>query len=187
MIIGLGNPGPQYADTRHNLGFCCVERLAVRYSAAWHARTRDLHSLVALIDPQNATRVVLVKPGTFMNRSGAAVRAVVKCLGIAPGQCLVVYDDMDLPLGALRVRERGSPGTHNGMRSVVASLGTAGVPRLRIGISQAAPGKATAHVLSTFAPEDATLFDNLVDRAADAALLWATQGAATAMNRYNKL
>jgi PTH1 family peptidyl-tRNA hydrolase len=131
--------------------------------------------------------VVLVKPHTFVNRSGTAVRAIVDALGIPPGQCLVVYDDMDLPFGTLRLRERGSPGTHNGMRSVVASLETDAVPRLRIGISQAAPGEATAHVLSEFPPDERQAVEDLVARAADAALAWAINGAAVAMNRYNKM
>ena len=121
-----------------------------------------------------------------MNRSGTAVRALLERLGIEPGQCLVVYDDMDLPFGALRLRERGSPGTHNGIRSVVATLNTDAVPRLRIGISQASPGEATSHVLSEFAPDERQAVEDLVTRAADAALAWAINGAAVAMNRYNK-
>ncbi len=189
LIVGLGNPGPEYADTRHNLGFRCVERLAVRYGAAWHDRTRDLHSLVAVfrLQGEEEISVVLAQPHTFMNRSGAAGRALVDCLGIVPAQCLVVYDDMDLLFGALRLRERGSPGTHNGMRSVVASLGTPEVPRLRIGISQASPGQAISHVLADFAPNERAAVDELVERAADAALAWAVDGAAVAMNRYNKM
>jgi PTH1 family peptidyl-tRNA hydrolase len=187
VIVGLGNPGPEYADTRHNLGFRSVEQLAQRYGVGWHDRTGDLLSLVAVITPEGGVTVVLVKPQTFMNRSGTAVQAVRDRVGIPPAQCLVVYDDMDLPFGALRLRERGSPGTHNGMRSVVASLGTEAVPRLRIGISQASPGEATSHVLSEFAPEERQAVDDLVERAADAALAWAINGAAVAMNRYNKM
>jgi len=110
-----------------------------------------------------------------MNRSGTAVRAMLDSFGIEPAKCLVVYDDMDLPFGALRLRERGSPGTHNGMRSVVATLNTDAVPRLRIGISQAAPGEATSHVLSEFAPDERQAVEDLVARAADAALAWAIQ------------
>ncbi|MDQ6675466.1 MAG: aminoacyl-tRNA hydrolase [Chloroflexota bacterium] len=186
LIVGLGNPGPEYADTRHNLGFRCVERLAQRYGAAWQDRTDDLHSLVARVHPEADRPLVLAKPHTFMNRSGDAVGALLEQLGIARGQCLVVYDDMDLRLGALRLRERGSPGTHNGMRSVVASLATDAVPRLRIGISQASSGEAISHVLSGFALEERQAVEDLVERAADAALAWAINGAAVAMNRYNK-
>lgn len=186
LVVGLGNPGPEYAETRHNVGFRCVERLAQLSAAAWHDR-RDFHCLVALISPEDDTHLVLARPQTFMNRSGTAVRAVLDTLGLAPGQCLIVYDDMDLPFGALRLRERGSPGTHNGMRSVVGSVGTDAVPRLRIGISQAAPGEATSHVLSEFAPQERKAVDELVARAADAALAWAINGAGVAMNRYNKM
>jgi PTH1 family peptidyl-tRNA hydrolase len=185
LIVGLGNPGPEYAHTRHNLGFRCVERLSTRFGAGWHDRRGDLESLVAVITPDTDTTVVLARPQTFMNRSGTAVRALLERLGIEPGQCLVVYDEMDLPFGALRLRERGSPGTHNGMRSVVATLGSDAIPRLRIGISQASPGEATSHVLSEFAPEEHQALDELVARGAEAALAWAINGAAVAMNRYN--
>jgi peptidyl-tRNA hydrolase, PTH1 family len=185
LIIGLGNPGPEYADTRHNLGFRCVEEIARRYAARWSDRRDDLDSLIAVARTDEVT-LVLAKPQTFMNRSGSAIRALIDKLGIEPARCLVVYDDMDLPFGAVRLRERGSPGTHNGMRSVVSSLQTDAIPRLRIGISQASPGEATSHVLSEFGPGERAAVDELVKRAADAAIAWAIQGAAVAMNRYNK-
>jgi PTH1 family peptidyl-tRNA hydrolase len=190
VIVGLGNPGPEFADTRHNLGFRCVDELARRYGAAWQDKTSAWNSLVAVIHPRDddaGFTVVLAKPQTYMNRSGAAVKALLDFLGLERNQCLIVYDDMDLPFGALRMRERGSPGTHNGMRSVVSSLGSDDVPRLRIGISQASPGDATSHVLSEFTPEERAAVDDLVARAADAALDWAILGAAVAMNRYNSL
>jgi PTH1 family peptidyl-tRNA hydrolase len=186
LIVGLGNPGPEYADTRHNLGFRCVEEIARRYAARWTDRRDDLGSFVAVANTEEDVILVLAKPQTFMNRSGSAVRALIDKLGIEPSMCLIVYDDMDLPFGALRLRERGSPGTHNGMRSVVSSLQTDAIPRLRIGISQASPGEATSHVLSEFGPEQRGAVDELVKRAADAATAWAIQGAAVAMNRYNK-
>jgi peptidyl-tRNA hydrolase, PTH1 family len=186
VVVGLGNPGPEYADTRHNLGFLCVEALARQYSAVWHDRKSDLACLLAVIRPTDGIAVVLVKPLTFMNRSGTAVRAVLDRLGVPPDRCLIVYDDMDLPFGNLRLRERGSPGTHTGMRSVVASQETSAVPRLRIGISQASPGDAISHVLSEFAPSERDAIQDLVARAAAAALDWALHGATVAMNRYNK-
>jgi peptidyl-tRNA hydrolase, PTH1 family len=186
LIVGLGNPGPEYAETRHNLGFRCVEALARQHSAVWHDRKSDLDCLLTVVRPTPDVAVVLVKPLTFMNRSGTAVRSLVDHIELDAGQCLVVYDDMDLPFGTLRLRERGSPGTHNGIRSVVAALGTPGVPRLRIGISQASPGEAISHVLSEFSPEERDAVDDLVARAAEAALDWALHGAAVAMNRYNK-
>jgi PTH1 family peptidyl-tRNA hydrolase len=186
LIVGLGNPGPEYADTRHNVGFRCVEELARRHAASWQDRTSALSSLAAVIHPNPELSVVLAKPQTFMNRSGKAVKDLVEFLKLDTAQCLVTYDEMDLPFGTLRLRERGSPGTHNGMRSVVRTLGTENVPRLRIGISQASPGEATSHVLSEFAPDERDEVDELIARAADAALAWALDGAAVAMNRYNK-
>jgi PTH1 family peptidyl-tRNA hydrolase len=185
VIVGLGNPGPEYADTRHNLGFRCVEEIARRYAARWSDHKHDLDSEIARTSTHDVT-LVLAKPQTFMNRSGSALRSLIDKLGIEPAQCLVVYDDMDLRFGAVRVRERGSPGTHNGMRSVVSSLQTDAIPRLRIGISQASPGEATSHVLSEFGPDERAAVDELVKRTADAAIAWAIHGAAVAMNRYNK-
>ncbi|HEY3063855.1 MAG TPA: aminoacyl-tRNA hydrolase [Chloroflexota bacterium] len=182
VIVGLGNPGPEYADTRHNLGFRCADILAERCTARWQ---RDSQSLIAVGHADDLT-VLLVKPQTYMNRSGGAVHALVQRLGLDKQKLLVVYDDMDLPFGALRLRERGSPGTHNGMRSVVSTLGE-DVPRLRVGIGQAAPGAAIDHVLSGFSDEEEEAVDQLVRRAADAAYAWATENAAVAMNRYNKI
>ena len=188
LIVGLGNPGPEYADTRHNLGFRCVEEIARRYGADWQDKTNSWNSLIAVIHP-NADdpkiTVVLAKPQTYMNRSGGAVKALLEFLGLEQNKCLIVYDDMDLPFGTLRLRQRGSAGTHNGMRSIVSSLQSDEVPRLRIGISQASPGEATSHVLSEFAPDERAAVDELVARASDAAMAWAIEGPEMAMNRYN--
>ncbi|HEX8966445.1 MAG TPA: aminoacyl-tRNA hydrolase [Chloroflexota bacterium] len=186
MIVGLGNPGPEFADTRHNVGYRCVDSLARRYAAAWQDRTASLSSLAAVVRPSADRPLILAKPHTFMNRSGRAVRDLAAFLHLDSDQILVVYDDMDLPPGTLRLRERGSPGTHNGMRSVVAEMGSEAIPRLRIGIGQASPGDASGHVLSEFAPSERDRVDELIERAADAALAWAMNGAAVAMNRYNK-
>ncbi|MDQ3810704.1 MAG: aminoacyl-tRNA hydrolase [Chloroflexota bacterium] len=186
LIVGLGNPGPEYRQTRHNVGFRCVEELASRCHTEWVDDVRHTRSLVARAVAGDV-RLVLAEPQTFMNRSGEAVRALVEQSRIALHHVLVVYDDMDLPFGVLRLRERGSAGTHNGMRSIVAALGTEQVPRLRVGIGQAAPGQATDHVLSRFAPEQQDQVEDLVKRAADAAQAWAIENAAAAMNRYNKL
>jgi PTH1 family peptidyl-tRNA hydrolase len=182
LIVGLGNPGRDYEETRHNAGFWFCSKLAAQLGVALRSETR-FHGITGHAQSKN---IWLLLPQTFMNRSGTAVRALLERLGIEPAQCLVVYDDMDLPFGALRLRERGSPGTHNGMRSIVATLGTEAVLRLRIGISQASPGEATSHVLSEFAPDERQAVEDLVARAADAALAWAINGAAVAMNRYNK-
>lgn len=190
LVVGLGNPGPEFVDTRHNLGFRCVDDLARRASAAWQDKSNSWNSLIAVTHPRNddpGLTVVLAKPQTFMNKSGSAVRALVDFLGLEHEQCMIVYDDMDLPFGTLRLRQRGSPGTHNGMRSVIANLGSEDIPRLRIGIGQASPGEATSHVLSEFTDDERQAVDELVSRAAEATLAWAIEGPAIAMNRYNSV
>lgn len=184
MVVGLGNPGLEYAATRHNVGFWCVDRIAARESIEWRGDARRTNSDLAVVNMDDV-RVVLVRPRTYMNRSGDAVARLLERLPIAPAQCLMVYDDMDLPLGTLRLRERGSPGTHNGMRSVVAALGTEQVPRLRIGIGQAGKSVARDYVLGQFAEDERTTAEETVGRAAEAVRTWATMGASAAMNRYN--
>ena len=183
LIVGLGNPGREYELTPHNLGFLAVDRIAAGLEV--DVKNRQCRALTARAVLGDAP-VLLAKPQTYMNRSGAAVKALLDFLGLERDKCLIVYDDMDLPFGALRLRERGSPGTHNGMRSVVSSLQADAIPRLRIGISQASPGAATSHVLSEFGLDERAAVDELVKRAADAAIAWAIHGAAVAMNRYNK-
>jgi PTH1 family peptidyl-tRNA hydrolase len=152
--------------------------------ATWN-HAREAHSQVAIGQDSELT-LVLVKPQTYMNRSGAAVRLLLEQLEVQRAQCLVIYDDMDLPFGALRLRERGSAGTHNGMRSVVEALGSEDIPRLRIGISQAHTSTAIEHVLGGFSAAEQAQVDQVVRRAADAAQAWAKLGASAAMNRYNR-
>jgi PTH1 family peptidyl-tRNA hydrolase len=185
LIVGLGNPGADYADTRHNVGFRCVDLLAEQVSAAWEDARPHADAFVAAGSLDDDVVLLLAKPRTFMNLSGHAVRDLVEATGLALDQVLIVYDDMDLPLGALRLRERGSPGTHNGMRSVVAELDSVGVPRLRIGISQAGARDARDYVLGGFAPSEASLAESAIAAAAEACQVWATQGATAAMNAYN--
>jgi PTH1 family peptidyl-tRNA hydrolase len=184
LVVGLGNPGESYADTRHNLGFRCVDELARAAGANWEDAGDRAESLVT-VAPLDTRHLVLAKPRTYMNASGEAVRDLLDELEIELAQVLVVYDDMDLPLGTLRVREQGSPGTHNGMRSVVAELDTDQVPRLRIGIGQAAGADARDHVLSEFSADESRLADAALVEAEEAVRVWATVGAAAAMNRFN--
>jgi PTH1 family peptidyl-tRNA hydrolase len=186
LVVGLGNPGEKYAETRHNVGFVCLDLLAERYTSPWRDCREALDSLIAVARADEQHTLVFAKPQTFMNRSGGAVAGILERLGLPAARALVVYDDMDLPLGSLRLRERGSPGTHNGMRSVVASLNSDRVARLRIGIGQSRPGQATDHVLGEFGPDERDAVQQQVARAADAALAWAIDGAPAAMNRYNK-
>jgi len=185
LVVGLGNPGTTYADTRHNLGFRCVDLLAQEMGASWEDARPRADAFVAVGRLENEVVLLLAKPRTFMNLSGQAVRDLVSATALALDQVLVVYDDMDLPLGALRLRERGSPGTHNGMRSVVGELDSVAVPRLRIGIGQAGATDARDYVLGGFSPAEAATADATIAEAAAACRVWATRGAAAAMNAYN--
>ncbi len=186
LIVGLGNPGAQYTRTRHNLGFEAVETLATRHGLAFRAKRANSEIAEGTLAGQ---RVALVKPQTFMNLSGQAVSALRSWYKIDPQhELLVVYDDLDLPFGKLRFRERGSAGTHNGMRSIIGQLGSGEFPRLRVGIDRP-PGKmdAAAYVLSRYSPEQAAQLPDLLATVADALELLLREGIATAMNRYHAL
>lgn len=184
LIVGLGNPGAQYTQTRHNFGFAAVETLAERHGLAFHTKRANSHIAEGTIGGQ---RVALVKPQTFMNLSGQAVSNLRSWYKIDPArELLVVYDDLDLPFGKLRFRERGSPGTHNGMRSIVGQLGGGDFPRLRLGIDPP-PGKmdVAAYVLARFAPEQQAALPTLLPTVADALDVVIREGLSAAMNRYN--
>ncbi len=186
FIVGLGNPGERYARTRHNVGFRSVETLAERHSLTFRQQRANSQLAEGIIHGQ---RVVLVKPQTYMNLSGQAVSALRNWYKIDPAhELLVIYDDLDLPFARIRIRERGSAGTHNGMRSIVAQLGTTEFPRLRVGIGQP-PGKMDAadYVLSRFTPEEEAVLPDVLARVADAVDVILREGLITAMNRYNPL
>ncbi len=186
VVVGLGNPGAAYAETRHNVGFQSLDLLARRLGVPWADDRGRTQSLVAAASVDDVP-LLLVKPQTFMNESGQAIVGLLDALDVQPSQILVVYDDMDLPLGSLRMRERGSPGTHNGMRSVVRMAGTNDIPRLRIGISQAGGNRdARDYVLSEFSDDERAAADEALARAADAALTWVREGAHAAMNAFNR-
>jgi PTH1 family peptidyl-tRNA hydrolase len=185
LVVGLGNPGADYADTRHNVGFRCLDLLAEEMGASWADARPRADADVAVGSLEDEVVLLLAKPRTFMNLSGHAVRDLVAASALPLDQVLVVYDDMDLPLGALRLRERGSPGTHNGMRSVVGELDSVAIPRLRIGIGQAGAADARDYVLAGFLPAEASLADAAIAEAAAACRVWATQGGAAAMNAFN--
>jgi PTH1 family peptidyl-tRNA hydrolase len=178
LLVGLGNPGREYAETRHNVGFALVDRLASRDRADWR-HERRWQAEVAKAGP-----VFLLKPLTYMNLSGQSVRAVADFYKIEPAQVLIVLDDFALPLGKLRFRTHGSSGGHNGLQSVIEHLGTPAVPRLRIGI-----GTATAstvdHVLGRFALDERALLAQSLDRAVEAIDCAQTRGLEAAMNTYN--
>ena len=184
LIVGLGNPGEEYAKTRHNTGFQVVTLLANRHGLTFggkRAKSRVAEGQIA------GQRVVLAKPFTYMNLIGQAVVGLCQWYKVAPAQeLLVVYDDLDLPFGVLRLRERGSAGTHNGMKSVVGQLGSQLFPRLRIGIGQGPPGRDAAHyVLGRFTREEEARLPEICDRAADAIEVILREGLTAAMNRYN--
>lgn len=185
MIVGLGNPGPRYERNRHNVGFQCVDLLAEKHGLRFD-RQRD-HAQLALgrIEDQ---RVILVKPMTFMNVVGPAVVAVARFYKIAPEDMLVVYDDLDLPLGRIRLRPRGGSGGHNGMKSIIQHLGTKEFPRLRIGIGRP-PGRMDPadYVLQDFSPEQEEIMVQVRDRAVQAIEYWLEHDITQAMNVFNSM
>lgn len=182
IVVGLGNPGREYAATRHNVGFMVVGCIARRVGAAEPKRRFRSELAEGAIDGE---KLILVAPQTYMNLSGHAVREVVHWYRVPLDDVLVVLDDLDLPFGTLRLRGRGSAGGHRGLESIIEQLGTDAVPRLRIGIGRG-HGEAISHVLARFNEEEARHLPEVIDRAADAALLWAREGLTAAMNVVNR-
>jgi PTH1 family peptidyl-tRNA hydrolase len=183
LVAGLGNPGPVYVRTRHNVGFAVVERLAAGGSAAFAPGAYE--SQVALVT-WSSVSVLLLKPETFMNRSGAAVAAWLTRLGLPPARLVVVHDDLDLPVGWLRIVAAAGAGGHRGVGSIQETLGTADFPRVRIGIGRPEAGEdAVDRVLADFAPEEAAALTDAVARAVDAVRSLILEGPAPAMNRFN--
>ena len=184
LIVGLGNPGKEYAQTRHNLGFMLVDKLAAE--AGISVKPRDCQSWAGsgLIENQY---IKLVKPQTFMNRSGEAVECMVaKLAGDARYHLLVISDDLALPFGAIRLRQRGSAGGHNGLKSIIASLGTNEFTRLRIGIQPEHPiSDSKKFVLSEFSREEKRALDEILERSARAVRSVISDGIAKAMSLFN--
>ena len=180
-VIGLGNPGAEYAATRHNVGFKVIDELAGRLAAGqWRLRYRSQVAATAGPPP-----ILLVKPRTFMNLSGLAVTALCAGEGVEPERCLLVVDDVELPLGQLRLRARGGSGTHNGLRSVVDSVGEE-FPRLRLGICGEEPWEdLAAYVLSPFSEDEAAGAGTMVRRAADCVEAVLTEGMERAASVFN--
>lgn len=186
LILGLGNPGDEYRATRHNLGFRVVEELARRWRAPL-----DRMECNARVAPAaaGALDVLLVQPQTYMNRSGFAARCLVELHGVAPDAVLVVYDEVNLPFGRLRLRRSGSPAGHRGIESILENLRTDQVPRLRLGIAaDGGPVAAEAlvgFVLSPFSAAEEEALAPVVERAADACETWVREGIDAAMGRFN--
>lgn len=184
LIVGLGNPGRRYAGTRHNVGFAVVEALAGRYRADWETAPRGIEALIAR---QRADGIVLAKPLTFMNASGPAVVGLLQFFKIALPEAFVVVDDINLELGRLRARASGSAGGHNGLKSVIAALGTMEFARLRVGVGRGDARRDLAdHVLATFDAAERPAVAEAIDRSADAAQLFVSEGIAPVMNRFNR-
>jgi peptidyl-tRNA hydrolase, PTH1 family len=182
IVVGLGNPGKQYAETRHNVGWMVLDRIAERAGRAGRGKERDASSVVQL--RYRGLDLVLVKPLTYMNASGTAVRKVLARERAPLEDLLVVVDDFALPLGRLRLREQGSAGGHNGLRSIIGDLGSQRFARLRVGIGEPSR-QAVDHVLSRFATDERATVERVVDAAADAVEDWARDGVGLAANRWN--
>ena len=185
LIIGLGNPGEQYARTRHNAGFEVMSRLEAYYGV--HLRKKLLLQGQTAEVADGERKIILGEPLTFMNRSGEFVRRLLNRFPVPRERMLVIYDDIDLPPGRIRMRRNGGPGTHNGMRSIADSLGDTNFPRLRVGIGdRPAGGDLAAWVLGHCAPEERETMAAAFDRAAECARLWAEEGTEKAMQRGNQ-
>jgi peptidyl-tRNA hydrolase, PTH1 family len=186
LIVGLGNPGAEYAGTRHNAGFLLAERLAERWCADW-SLARKFRARLARVK-RSEGRVLLCQPQTFMNASGESVRAMADYHGVLQpfSGLLVVVDDADLPLGEIRLRPRGSSGGHHGLESVEQHLGTCDFPRLRIGIGRRAGAREIAdYVLSRFSSTEMMLADKVLDWACDQVECWLDFDIQKAMNEFN--
>ncbi|MGA9350391.1 MAG: aminoacyl-tRNA hydrolase [Anaerolineae bacterium] len=182
LIVGLGNPGRKYAGNRHNAGFQCLDRLAEAWGLSFSKRKHK--ALLAQGEIASLT-TILAKPQTFMNLSGEAVERLARFYKLPPEGFLVIYDDLDLPLGKIRLRPEGGSGGHRGMNSIIEHLGTGGFPRLRVGIGRPTRGDPVNYVLSDFAPDERMAIEEAYERAVSAVELWLAEGIEAAMNRYN--
>lgn len=185
LIVGLGNPGARYANTRHNVGWMVLDAFAKK-----HGTVIDKSGFHGIYGEMRwgmpPEKVVLLKPLTFMNLSGRAVVPAAHFYKVAPADILVIYDELDLAPGKLRMREKGSAGGHNGMKSLIQELGTQEFPRLRIGIGRPAPGwEVPDWVLAPFSPDDAATIAATMDKAVEALEAFLTEGTVKAMSKFN--
>jgi peptidyl-tRNA hydrolase, PTH1 family len=184
LLAGLGNPGPQYRDTRHNAGFLVIDALAARWRV--EGQWREQQQALTIKTVFAGTPVLLAKPMTFMNLSGQAVAGLAGFFKIDPADVLVIVDETALPIGRLRARPEGSAGGHNGLKSVTQHLGTQAFPRLRIGVGRGDARRELAdHVLGRFEPDERAIVEAAVLRAAEAVELFVTDGIARVMNAFN--
>ncbi len=185
LIIGLGNPEAKYDKTRHNIGFEALDALAQAWQLSF-TENRRFQGLFTEGMARGNKKVYLLKPLTYMNRSGQSVRAVSNWYKLTPTSILVIYDDMDLPVGRIRMRLGGSAGGHNGMKSIISHLGSQDFPRLRIGIGKSHPSKETiSHVLGKFAPDEKEVMENVLPLVVGALEISLKEGVEKAMSLYN--
>jgi PTH1 family peptidyl-tRNA hydrolase len=181
LVVGLGNPGAEYNRTRHNVGFEVVDFLASEWGLTWQ-HSKSWHALWA-----KGEKAILVKPASYMNRSGEPLTAVASFYKIEPAEILVILDDFALELGRLRLRPEGSAGGHNGLESILMHLGTEVIPRLRVGIGAAPGGGAVDYVLGRFFTEEVPVVEKTIERAAAAVKCAIDKGVLSAMNLFNKI
>lgn len=183
MIVGLGNPGKKYENTKHNVGFMVVDQLAKEHGAVFKKNTFEAEVADYFV---NGEKILLVKPLTFMNESGRAVGPLMTYFGVYLEELVVVVDDLDMELGKLRLRQKGSAGGHNGLKSIISHIGTQDFNRIKIGIGRPNGKTVVNHVLSTFAKEDTAIITNSVARAAEAADDFVSgKDFLQTMNRFN--
>ncbi len=183
LIVGLGNPGGQYSETRHNVGFLLLDCLAEDLNLDFRPKFQGLVTEIKV----NEEKVFLLKPQTFMNLSGRSVREIAQFFKIAPEDILVVYDDMDLPTGRLRLRSSGSAGGHNGIKSIIGEMGTESFWRLKVGIGRPPAGWDSArYVLAPFTKEEIPVLEETLEKGMKAVFLWAKGEREKAMNLYNR-
>jgi peptidyl-tRNA hydrolase, PTH1 family len=182
LLVGLGNPGSKYEGTRHNIGFMVAERVAQCNGVP--LKKKGYQGLYG-VGRVSSRETAILLPQTFMNCSGVSVKAATQSLGIVPGDLIVIYDDLDLSFGRLRIKKDGGHGGHNGIRDIVALLGYRDFVRLRIGIGRPDHGNITAHVLNRFNPDEQKVLPRLLDDAVNAAEKIMTDGAIEAMNSFN--
>ena len=183
LIVGLGNPGREYAHNRHNIGYRCVNHLARAHGVTLSGRSCRAQFGVGRIA---GSEVVLAKPRTFMNLSGDSVSLLLKRFGVAPTDIFIIHDDLDLPLGKIRFYLGGGSGGHKGVEAIMASLGTREFVRVRVGIGRPLQDmEAADYVLTDFDPQEAAVVEEAIHRVGDAVVCALTEGLAAAMNKYN--
>lgn len=184
IVVGLGNPGSRYSGTRHNVGFEVLDYMAEKHGVKLNKiKYKSLYNEVVIA----GEKVILLKPQTYMNRSGEAVLEISRFYKVPVENIVVVQDDIDIKFGSLRIRQKGSAGSHNGMKSIIGLLGDDKFPRVKIGVGKSQPGEDLAEfVLGRFKPDERPIIDELVEKAGDSIECFIDQGIDVAMNKYNR-